>query len=308
MSHGYEDVGVVEIREKLRAEFGVTDPATLKQTKKALIALLQEKMKGDADEEEINNIAEEEDSILVYSDPQEVEAESIDNNVVPHINSPNWQEYILRQFHDEELKDGNPTCDGCRRVVEEFLGPILSSGVSEYTPANINNKGTATVVYNVSVLISNESHPLYDNTITIVEIADAGQHNTVAPYCNHAAATAATRAEGRCYRKLLRLRNTITAEEYSERADQLAEGEAWTIDDPIDDNQISIIDLMCKRLDIDIMSFMNSGQSTYPSIEFVTKSTAQKMLQELNKIQRGVREKSTLLGNYDPEWRNVGDE
>jgi len=305
MSHGYEDVSVETIRDKLHTEFGVTDPSVLQQRKKILIALLQEKMRGDADEEEINNITEEEDSVLVYSDPQEVGAESIDNNVVPHINSPNWQEYILRQFHDEELKDGNPTCDGCRRVVEEFLGPILRSGVSEYTPANINNRGTATVVYNVSVLISNESHPLHDNTITIVEIADAGQHNTVAPYCNHAAATAATRAEGRCYRKLLRLKNTITAEEYSERANQLAEGEAWTIDDPVDDNQISIIDLMCRRLNINLLSFINSGISKYDSIELISKSTASKMLQELNKIQRGVKDKSTLLGNYDPEWRNL---
>ena len=300
MSHGYENVGTDEIRDRLTAEFAVIDPEILKQTKLPLIALLQEYI-DKQEEDAVDNVVEEDDSVLMTS-PDDVDQEEAEPHM-PHISSPQWQDYVMRQFMDEELMEGNPTCDGCRRVVEELIGPLFHYGVSEYTPASVDNKGTATVVYAVNVVVTQESHPMYGKEIVITEIADSGPHNTDVPYCNHAAATAATRAESRCYRKLLRLRNTITAEEYSEQAEQFVDGTNWAPDNPIDENQISVMNLMCQRQCIDVMSFINSGQAIYTSIEMVPQATAQKMLQELNKFQRGVKAKPTNLKPYNPDWR-----
>ena len=40
---------------------------------------------------------------------------------------PEWSEYVLDQMHDSELKQGNPTVDGLRRVTERVYGEIVSS-------------------------------------------------------------------------------------------------------------------------------------------------------------------------------------
>ena len=41
--------------------------------------------------------------------------------------SPLWSEHVLDQMDDSELKEGNPTVDGLRRVTERVYGEILSS-------------------------------------------------------------------------------------------------------------------------------------------------------------------------------------
>lgn len=248
------------------------------------------------EEEQEEQLEIQEDADDNAIDTLEPDIESI---MIPNFGSEEWQDFLYRQFTDDELSDGNPTCDGCRRLVEQLIGRIGDRGVSEYTPANHDNRWSATVVYVVNVLVFNESHPSFQNNIAITEIADAGPHNTDAPYCNHPAATAATMAESRCYRKLLGLKK-ITAEENTARAQ---ENERWEPDDVIDDSQIKVLDLMCKRLDIDVMSFINSGQSTYETINAVPRGTAAKMLRELNKIQRGDKEKSQSLQKYNSSWR-----
>ena len=45
----------------------------------------------------------------------------------PAYGSEEWNDYVMSQFHSGELFDGNPTCAGLRRVVEELLGTIVSS-------------------------------------------------------------------------------------------------------------------------------------------------------------------------------------
>lgn len=252
-------------------------------------------------EEEASFADAEEDSFLdaaLKPDP--------DANLQPAFGSEAWNDYVMRQFTDSELKDGAPTCDGCRRVFEQLVGVILECTIPSYVGPTNDNKGTATVVVGMDVLITNDTHPAIGRTIRIQEIADVNDNNTDAPYNRHPSATAATRAEGRGLRKLLRLRNVITAEEKSEAAEQDTD-DKWEPDEPITDSQIGVIDMLCgaDRLNINVVEFINSGRKAYANIRDVTKSTAQRMIQELNKIQREAKPKPPGLHTYVSNWQNI---
>lgn len=226
-----------------------------------------------------------------------------EEDLQPAYGSELWHDYVMRQFRDDELMDGAPTCDGCRRVIEEVIGPIAGFTIKSVTPPSLQNNGTATVVVSVSIAIQNESHPLYGAVVTCDEVADVNKDNCDHPYHKYASATAASRAEGRALRKMLRLRNVATAEEVSEKAEIVDADCDWAPDEPITDSQISVIDMMCKRLDMNVMEFVNSGKRAYEDIEVVTKSVAQRMIQELNKVQRNVKPKPTTVGAYVAGWR-----
>ena len=227
-------------------------------------------------------------------------------NEIPVYGSEKWNEYVMRQFHDSEMMNGAPTCDGCRRVVEQLIGPIINTEI----PANIypssSNNGTATVRVRIDILIKNEIHPAFGlvTSISVEDIADVNRDNTDTPYSLHQSATAATRAEGRCLRKLLRLTNVITAEEKSEKADSGVSDIDWTPDEPINDDQINVIDTIASRLSIDVMGFINSGRKIYADIYDVSKTTAQKMIQELNAVQRKIKPRPNGIGDYKANWRN----
>ncbi len=290
---------VGEIRDILKNEHDITDESVLKGNKQSLVKHLLELQEI---EEELGDMLdsteEEEDAVMQPYNKEDAEKNE------PVYGSELWHEYVMRQFRDDELMDGAPTCDGCRRVIENLIGPIIHSDVTHVTPPSVQNNGTATVGIRICIHVTNESHPSYGNQIFCEDIADVNRDNCDAPYHKYATATASSRAEGRVLRKLLRLRNITTAEEISEKA-ELSEGECeWSIDEPISDSQINVIDMICKRVDMNVMDFVNSGKKTYDNIEIITKSVAQRMIQELNKIQRKAKPKPDSAGKYVSNWRN----
>jgi len=298
---GYEQVTVEEIRAKLRDEHEITDEDFLKSTKGVLVQRLLELENAvdvPDDVDEVFQEAEEEMSDEVFV-PHDEEAVA---QTMPGFGSENWHEYVMRQFADDELMDGAPTCDGCRRVVEDLIGPIIESTLPHISAPNTMNNGTSTISVKISVLVTNDLHPAKGYTITCEEIADVNRDNTDHPYHKYSSATAATRAEGRALRKLLRLKNVHTAEEVSERAETTDTSCDWSVDTPISDTQIRCIDMLCKRLDVDAMSFINSGRNHYDSIYSVKTSTASSMIQELNNFQQKVKAIPEGLGSYEPGW------
>lgn len=254
--------------------------------------------------------AVEQEEVAPFEDAEEegflagTEAED-DPTIKPNFGSEYWNDYVMRQFKDSELMDGAPTCDGCRRVFEDLVGTILECNIPSYIGPSTENKGTATVVVEMVVYITNDTHPAHGRNVRIQEIADVNDMNTDAPYSRHPSATAATRAEGRGLRKLLRLRNVITAEEKSEAAEQATDA-SWEPDEPISDAQINLLDMLCgpARLNINVKNFINSGRKLYTDVREVSKTTAQRMIQELNKIQRGEKPKAPGVVGYVPDWYN----
>ena len=244
---------------------------------------------------------------FVLSEETEAPEEQQDPDI-PSMLSPEWNDYVMTQFHESELINGNPICAGLRRVGELLLGSILESGPHEVYPAtDSNGPGRATVVYRIVFDWMNSGE------IKIFsEVADVWHGNTDDLFCAHPVATASTRAEGRALRKALKLRN-LAAEELSKKdivsivqqttPSKPTDGD-WNPAEKISVQQTSFIDNKCRQLDINVLLFINSGDQKYGSMQDITKEKASSMLIILNKYQNGDLETPEDIKVYDENWRN----
>jgi|TARA_R110002012_G_scaffold260919_2_gene442692 hypothetical protein len=226
----------------------------------------------------------------------------------PAYGSKEWSEFVISKFEKYELIDKNPICAGLRRVAEELLGDIISSGPSEVYPSNDSNgPGRATVVYQVVFNWMNSGE-----IRTYSEVADVWHGNTDDLFCAHPVATASTRAEGRALRKALKVR-CLAAEELAKKdivsivresvkVEGATDGE-WDDKDGISAAQVNFIDRKCEQLDISVMEFVNSGENTYSGIEDVSKQTASAMLGRLNQYQNGQSVMPDDIKGYNNNWR-----
>jgi hypothetical protein len=212
----------------------------------------------------------------------------------PDYLSHEWDSYVMSQFGPSELMDGHPNAAGLRRVAELLLGPILESGPTKVFPSEGNGPTRATVVYSV----------VFDwggtgKTRKYSEVADVWHGNTDAMFTAYAVATASTRAEGRALRKALKLRK-CSAEEICKL--DVAKIVAEETVEKISNEQVSFIDSKCKKLDISVFAFINSGEKQYRSIYDVTRDTAAKMIKKLTEFTND----KTLIGEpikVYTEWR-----
>jgi len=299
--HGYEDVSVKDIREELRS-LGIEDEAVLSQSKKPLVKLLLETKSEDDD---ILNLDLEDEDILSAVDAEALS--EVSELVQPEFNSEKWSEWVISKFADDELENGAPTCDGLRRVSEQILGPIEKVEVIKNDTPSVNNKGNATVVVGVTINpVMLEGHPRYGYSIYVEDLADANRLNTPEEIFKHPSATAGTRAESRVYRKMLRLRKVLTAEELASNEANI--DETWSPSTPITDQQITVIEMLCKRTNMNVLEFINCGDSKYVCIEQVSEQSAQKMLQYLNRIQRKDADRPDDIGDYDENWKVKNDD
>lgn len=303
--HGYEDVSVKDIRAELFS-IGINDENVLSQSKKPLVKLLLE-MKD-------NKNQNEEDDILFDSSDEDIlsaidlEAISKESKLAqPEFNSEGWSEWVISQFADDELENGAPTCDGLRRVTENVIGPIEKVEIIKNDTPNASNKGNATVVVGVTIShVLLEGHPRHGSYIYVEDLADANRLNTPEEIFKHPSATAGTRAESRVYRKMLRLRKVLAAEELASNESNLEE--EWSPSTPITDQQITVIDMLCQRTDMSVIDFINCGDSKYVCIEQVSEQAAQKMLQHLNRVQRKDAQRPEGVDFYDESWKSKNAE
>lgn len=224
-----------------------------------------------------------------------------ESNEIPDRLSPEWHDYAMSHFKEYELFDGYPTTAGLRRVCELLIGPIVKSGPSMVFPVQGNGLGRATVTYTISVV--NKLSDSFAQTLEYSDVADAWEGNTDDIFCAHAVATASTRAEGRALRKLLKLR-TLAAEEICKKdiSKYIAtEERESTSEERITNDQINFMNMKCKKLDIDVVKFINSGSGKYKSIYAVSRETAAKMIKILSSIDsdKDVDEK---LKGYKEDW------
>lgn len=166
----------------------------------------------------------------------------------PSMLDPNWTEYVLSQFDEDELYKGRPTTDGLRRVTRKLLGPITKSVPKHVTPACAENEGRATVVWEIDILWAYDEDGLPAHTRTFGDVADVFHGNTKNGYDSFAAATAATRAEGRALRKALQLKKVLAAEEVVDVSAETPTN--------ITSGQISYIKLICARTNISIKKLL----------------------------------------------------
>lgn len=220
----------------------------------------------------------------------------------PSITSPEWNDYVMGQFEENELIEGMPLAAGLRRVAELLCGRIVYSGPTQvFPPQNENSHGRATVVWKVE----------FDNGMCFSDVADCWEGNTDDTFCAFAVATAATRAEARALRKALRIR-AVSAEEVTKKntaavvrnaVKESSEGEydeASRMTDP----QSNFISVKCKQLNINPVSFFKEifNLSTTRKI---TKKSASDAIDRLNEFQRNSDEIPESIKGYVEDWRNA---
>lgn len=220
---------------------------------------------------------------------------------VPSMLSPEWSDYAMTFFTEKELIDGNPLTAGLRRVAELLIGEIVFSGPTKVDRIETNDPiGKTTVVYQVVFSITDKDGN--KSTKTYADVADVWAGNTDDMFAVHAPATASTKAEGRALRKALKLR-VVAAEELCKKdVSQFLGQQPNQLDERIKPEQIKYIDNNCKKLDIDVIKFINSGEKVYNSIHEVKRDTAAKMIDMINKIKRGDQVLDKELQGYKEDW------
>lgn len=294
----FTKMSVAEIREKLINAGCPADEATSIKGRAALVERLME-IQGNVNQSaDFGNVTYDE----------EVTVEKNETKVnVPKMGSPGWQDYVLQHLTQDEYseKDGRkfPRACGLRRVTQLICGPIISSGPQQVWPPSGSNHN-ATVVYHASILWTQgmnipewmSESDIADfklQTRTFTEVADCSLDNTPAPYNLHPCATAASKAEGRVFKKVLQL-SVTTAEEMSsvgEVREDKEEKVAPSLDSTNFDNesastnQVTMIGHLCSRLGIDVDKALSFHG--LPSTNALSRSQASQMVILLNKYQTG---------------------
>jgi hypothetical protein len=334
MTHGYEQVPVETIRGTLRDTYGVEEKV-LKQTKGKLVELLLkleqtapweevaddmslEDVEVDIDTESLLDDVEE----LVDDTPETIDvgaviesendqtedrgeekAEVDTNNRVaedPIFGSLAWTDFVLGMLEDDEMtKDKHPTCAGLRRVTDMIIGPCFSQ-VSHIKAPGAQD-GVATVVVEVTCVFHDRSpHPLAkigQFSVVLSDVSDCGSYNTPEPYCQHQSGTAMTKAEGRCYRKLLQLRKVITAEEAG-TGDFMPDNQ----DEPITEMQIQAIDVVARRNNISVADCLALSNKKRDSVREMSEEDGTQVAAYITDIGVGRKDKPESVGSYDPDW------
>lgn len=223
-----------------------------------------------------------------------------DEKAIPKMTDLGWSDYVIEQLDASELVNGNPKVDGLRRLTELLIGEIVSVKTAVKDVPTNDNLGRATV--EVAVMI--QRHPLENtnssrhNYLDYTCAADVHARNADAPYHLYPVALAETRAFGRCLRQALRIK-TVTAEEVSTIAETNLEEPTLAISEA----QIKGISTLCKKLNINVQSFVNAGSVKYNSIKEVARSTATIMMKTLNEHQNNTRDSiPEKYAGYDASW------
>ena len=167
-----------------------------------------------------------------------------EENQEHYMTDDDWTEYVLSLLDEDQLYNGYPKVDGLRRVMGKLGFIILDSEVSVIQAPNENNNYTATVEYCIRY---NTDETQYKSSVTYRDVADASKGEFGPPFNKHITAIAATRAEGRTIRKLLRLKNVLTHEEKD--LDENIEKEN---NDRAGSQQVQVIKMMCGKRDLNL--------------------------------------------------------
>lgn len=201
---------------------------------------------------------------------------------------PKWHDYIMSQFTPEELKDGKyPSCDGLRRMFELNIGKITRARSTVIQAADIRNSNRATVCFEIQYL-EHSSGMLLE----ISDVADASNDNYEPPYNAYPTATASTSAEGRVYRKGLRLR-TACGDEFG-TVNRVGLEKALSPHELISESQVAAINTLCEQKNIDITKLLGlfEEESILRAIKY---EKATLILKSLNEFTRGKEIPASIL-------------
>jgi hypothetical protein len=217
-------------------------------------------------------------------------------------NDLDWTDHVLGLLSDDEKISGNPTTDGLRRIFEKALNCRVLASVSDVvqTPEP-NNEKRATVVHSITYLLNEGPRDQPElNTVTINGAADVFWGNCDKVYRNYPVAVAETRAEGRALRRALKLRKVVAAEELAKDIEDHPDQDSVT---KITNNQINFIDVMAKRLNINVSKLLESNALESKNIYALSHDDAVTVIRLLSKHQQNVIEIPDDLLGFNNEWK-----
>lgn len=223
----------------------------------------------------------------------------------PKTVSPNdveWTDYVLSLLQDDEKISGNPTTDGLRRIFEIAMRCRVIAACSnvEQVPEPGNEK-RATVVHTITYILNDGPPDRPDlNSVTISGAADVYWGNCDKVYRNHPVAVAETRAEGRALRRALKLRKVVAAEEIAKDIEDHPDENSVS---KITNNQINFIDVMAKRLNINVTKLLDSNSLESKNIYVLHHEDAVKVIRMLSSYQQNMSDISEELLGYNNEWK-----
>jgi hypothetical protein len=113
-------------------------------------------------------------------------------------------------------------------------------------------------------------------------------------------AVAETRAEGRALRRGLKLRKVVAAEELAEEIEDDIDASSVG---KISNNQINFMDVLSKRLDINMQSMAEEMGLDKDNIRSLTHSSAVDIIRKLSGYQQNVDDIPEFIKGYNEEWR-----
>jgi hypothetical protein len=235
---------------------------------------------------------------------------------------PEWTDYVLSALTDDEkIKDKNnpgkeyPTTDGLRRLVEKFVGTIVTSRTQIHQMPSPDNERRATVTVEVEIIPRDRYTLTRTSLLTFEGAADVYSGNSVIPFCNHPVATAETKSEGRAYKKALKIKVSTYEEIGQTLSAQDAQSEYYD-DSPnpvyIKDDQINFLDMLCQRLDINVAEFIKYCFPNFKQeLSKLPYDEAGTLLAELQTYQgEGTKKKpkkeiKDIMKGYRANWQEV---
>lgn len=253
-------MGKLELKDALLA-LGYTEEQLLDDQSKnlkrpALLEKLQAHQQGEEGLVVLSDIEEDDDVGIAVeldtkenqdnTDKSEPEPEEFDP---PTPNDPEWTQFVLGKFLEDEVDGQNPRVEGLRRVAGELVGELIEEGCDLVAVPTEENRFRACAKA-WGIFLTPEGR-----TKRFEALADAHSENCFEDYATYLVAMADTRAKGRMFRNALCLRRVVAAEEVSKTvatAADIQQGGA------IHTSQISMIRLISDRHNFSIAEVLDN--------------------------------------------------
>jgi hypothetical protein len=228
---------------------------------------------------------------------QNIENEQV---VVPSITDLEWTDFVLQQLSDDEKIQGNPTTDGLRRIFEKVMNCYVMQSDSTLVQApEPSNDKRASVVHTITWYDLNPTIDENCRMRTVSGAADVYWGNCDKIYRNHPVAVAETRAEGRALRRALRLRKVVAAEEIAQSVEDDIGADNVN---KITNNQINFIDVLAKRLDINVVELIKTLNIDASNIKNILHHDALSVIRELSSYQQKTDDIPDSIRGYVNNW------
>ena len=216
--------------------------------------------------------------------------EQLEVDPTPRDRDLGWTQYVLDQLSLEELYNGFPTVDGLRRVTEEIFGNVTSSLT---TLLEVPDKDCTKCTASHKLVVQKYN----GHEIIVNAVVDVIKSNTPKPFDKFIVATADSRAEGKAYRRLLKLK-ILSAEEMN----NVIEEDTHTLVDP---QVITAMANLCKKQDLNLLQIVKQFGGEYKSIDQMPKQVAMKICKIISNNQNDKKELSAKkFHGFDSNWKN----